>query len=96
MELVEGEVGGGAAEREAGALGGEDGVVEVALGGGEGAGDGPGAGYVGDVVPELLRGWGISLWISERTRRWRRRDRRKGFCAEGGHTPPASTRTRSL
>jgi len=54
VELVEGEGGGGAAEREAGALGGEDGVVEVALGGGEGAGDGPGAGYVGDVVPDFL------------------------------------------
>ncbi len=54
MELVEGEGGGGAAEREAGALGGEDGVVEVALGGGEGAGNGPGAGDVGDVVPDFL------------------------------------------
>ena len=54
MELVEGDVGRGAAEREAGTLGGEDGIVEVALGGGESAGDGPGAGDVGDVVSELL------------------------------------------
>jgi len=65
VELVEGEGGGGAAERDAGALGGEDGGVEVALGGGEGAGDGPGAGYVRDVVPDFLRRWGISLWSLE-------------------------------
>ena len=51
MELVEGDVGGGAAERDAGTLGGEDGVVEVALRGRESAGDWPGAGDVGDVVP---------------------------------------------
>lgn len=62
MQLVEGEAGGCAAESDAGALGGEDGVVEVVLGGREGAGDGPGAGYVGDVISDFLRRWGISLW----------------------------------
>ena len=50
MELVEGDVGGGATERDAGTLGGEDGVVEVALGVGESTGDGPGTGDIGDVV----------------------------------------------
>lgn len=42
------------AERYACALGGEDGVVEVLLGRGEGAGNWPGAGDVGDVVAVLL------------------------------------------
>lgn len=54
VERVEGEGGGGAAEGDAGALGGEDGGVEVALGGGEGVGDGESARYVGDVGAELL------------------------------------------
>lgn len=54
MELVEREGGGRAAERDAVALGGEDGVVEVSLGGGEAARYGPRAGDVGDIAAILL------------------------------------------
>ena len=50
VELVEGGVCGGAAVVDAGALDGEDGGVEVALGRAEAAVDGPGAGDVGDVA----------------------------------------------
>lgn len=56
VEFVEGDVGGGAAEGDAGALGREDGGVEVALGRGEAGGGGEGAGDVGDVVAVLGAG----------------------------------------
>lgn len=49
MDLVQRKVGVLAAERDAGPLDREDGLVEVALRGGEFAGRGPGAGDVCDV-----------------------------------------------
>lgn len=54
MDFIQGIGSRGAAERDAGSLGGEDGVVEVFLWGGEGGFDGPGAGDVGDVVAVFL------------------------------------------
>lgn len=70
MQFFEGEGGVGAAEGDAGALDAQDGFVEVFLRGGEGAGDGPCARYVGDVAAVFLggvseylfgpaRGWGV-------------------------------------
>lgn len=58
MQFVEGEGGVGAAEGDAAALDAEDGVVEVFLRGGEGAGYGPGARDVGDVAA-------VFLWLCE-------------------------------
>lgn len=60
MDLVEGIRGRGAAERDAGSLGGEDGIVEVFLRGVEDGFDGPGAGDVGDVVAVFL----FRCWLS--------------------------------
>lgn len=54
MELIKRDGGGGAAESNAGTLGGENCCVEVFLGLGEPAGYGPGAGNVGDVAAILL------------------------------------------
>lgn len=54
VQFVEGEGGGGAAQRDAAALDAEDGFVEVFLRGVEGAGYGPGAGDVGDVAAVFL------------------------------------------
>ena len=55
VEFVEGDASGCAAESDTGTLGGEDGVVEVALGGGEGAGNRPDPGDVGDIHSNLLK-----------------------------------------
>lgn len=76
----------GAAEGDGGALGGEDGGVEVALGVGEAGENGEGAGYVGDVVGVFLEEGGM-LGGGE--------GEGEGKGRERGHTPPASTRTRS-
>ena len=54
VHFIERQVCTGATKRDAGALDGEDGVVEVALGFGECGADGEGAGYVGDVVAVFL------------------------------------------
>ena len=54
MQLVKGDIGAGATEGDAGALHGENGVVEIGLGLSEFRGDGEGARYVGDVVAVFL------------------------------------------
>lgn len=82
VDLVEGVRGVGAAEGYASSLGGEDGVVEVFLGSGEGARDGPRAGDVGDVVA-------VFLWVFCESVFW------NGVFNSWRLTPPASARTRS-
>lgn len=54
MQPVEGYSGGGAAEGDAGALGREDGIVEVLLGWSEFPTDRPGTSNIGDVPSILL------------------------------------------